>query len=526
MGGKSAFVVKEKDKTESVKTSIEINIKEGKMALLPEVSKNYGRLKFFIDGKWVEPRSDKYAPVTNPATDEVIAEVPFATDEEINLAVEAAQRGFEQWKNTPLRDRARIMWNYRAKFDEHFEKLSLVLTQDHGRTIDESRGSMRRVIENEESACASMYSTLLGTHVDQLATGIDQYRIWEPMGVFLIIPPFNIPMHAISSFVPYALACGCAVIVSPSRQCPVSTDATFKVMEEVEGFPPGVFNLLHGGRTINNKILSHPLVKGVGFIGSSAVGAELFELCGKLHKVSSLNGSGKNHVVIMPDVMDTDKGVNYLLRACFGMTGQRCLGTDQVVIMGDDKRYRKVKEEFVEAAAAMKLGYGLDESVDLGPLTTQGGKDKNLRWIEMGLQEGAKMVLDGRNPRVEGYPNGYFLAPTILENVTPDMKISNEEAFGPVANLLRSNDLDEVIKWINATGGGHSAALVTSDKRIARKFIREVDTGNVSINAGVAQPYAFFPLGSRREAFLGMSKSRADSYRLFMDQKMVIERWI
>jgi malonate-semialdehyde dehydrogenase (acetylating)/methylmalonate-semialdehyde dehydrogenase len=496
------------------------------MTLLPEVRRHYGKLKFFIDGEWVEPKSDKYAPVTNPATGEVIAEVPFATDEEINMAAEAAQKGFEKWRNTPLRDRARIMWNYRAKFDEHFEELSRVLTQDHGRTIDESRGSVRRVVENIESACASMYSTTLGTHVVQLATGIDQYRIWEPMGVFLIIPPFNIPMHALSSFVPYALACGCSVIVSPSRQCPVSADMTFKVMEEVEGFPPGVFNLLHGGRTINNKILSHPLVKGVGFIGSSAVGAELFELCGKLHKVSSLNGNGKNHVVIMPDVDDLDKGVQYLLRGCFGMTGQRCLGTDQVVIMGDDRRYGEVKKKFAEAAAAMKLGYGLDESVELGPLTTQGGKDKVLRWIDTGLKEGAKIVLDGRNPKVAGYPNGYFLAPTIMENVTPDMNISQEEAFGPVANLLRSNDLDEVIKWINATAGGHSAALITSSQKSARKFIREVDVGNVSINAGVAQPYAFFPMGSRREAFLGMGKSRADSFRLFMDQKTVIERWI
>ena len=495
------------------------------MALLPEVKSHYGKLKFLINGKWVNAKSTKYAPVTNPATGEVIAELPSATNEEINMAAEVAQRAFETWRGMPVRTRAKMMWDLRDKFEQNFDDLCRVLTQDHGRTIEESQGSVRRVIENIESACSLMYTDMLGKHVDQLATGIDQYLLWEPVGVFLIIPPGNIPMHALSSFVPYALACGCTVVISPSRQCPVVSDIFVKVTQEA-GFPPGVVNLIHGGREINKAILSHPHVKGVGFIGSSSAGRELFELTSKLGKTSSINGNGKNHVVIMPDAEDLDNGIQWLLRGCFGMTGQRCLGTDQVVILGDDKRYEEVKSKFVEAAAAMKLGYGLDEDMDLGPLTTQAGKDKVLRWIDMGLKEGAKMVLDGREPKVGGYPNGYFLAPTILENVTPDMRISKEEAFGPVANLLRADNLDEVIGWINATDGGHSAALLTSSKKAARKFIRGVDVGNVSINVGVAQPYAIFPMCSRRDAFYGMSKSRADSMRLFLDQKIVIERWI
>lgn len=495
------------------------------MALLPEVKSHYGKLKFLINGEWVDAKSTEAAPVTNPAKDEVIAELPSATQEEINMTVEAAQRAFEIWRDTPVRTRAKVMWDLRDKFEQNFDDLCRVLTQDHGRTIEESQGSVRRVIENIESACSLMYTDMLGKHVDQLATGIDQYLLWEPVGVFLIIPPGNIPMHALSSFVPYALACGCTVVISPSRQCPVVSDIFVKVTQEA-GFPPGVVNLIHGGREINKAILSHPHVKGVGFIGSSSAGRELFELTSKLGKTSSINGNGKNHVVIMPDAEDLDNGIQWLLRGCFGMTGQRCLGTDQVVILGDDKRYEEVKSKFVEAAAAMKLGYGLDEDMDLGPLTTQAGKDKVLRWIDMGLKEGAKIVLDGREPKVEGYPNGYFLAPTIMENVTPDMRISKEEAFGPVANLLRPKTLDEVIEWINTTPGGHSAALITSSAKTARKFIRGVDVGNVSINVAVAQPYAFFPMCSRREAFYGMSKSRADSIRLFLDQKVVIERWI
>ncbi len=496
------------------------------MALLKEVKQHYGKLGFLINGEWVGPKSTNYAPVTNPANNEVIAELPSATDEEVNMAVEAAQRAFETWRNMPMRTRANMMFGLRAKVEEHFDELCRVLVQDHGRTMGEANGSVRRCCENIEAACSLMYSTLLGTHIDQLATGIDQYRVWEPMGAFLIIPPSNIPMHALSSFVPYALACGCTIVVSPSRQCPVASNAFIKVFQEA-GFPAGVINLLHGGRTINKKILSHPYIKGVGFIGSSSAGRELFQQASNLGKVSSINGNGKNHVVIMSDAEDLNRAAGYLLRGCYGMTGQRCLGTDEVVIMGDNKRYEEVKSVFVKASKAMKLGYGLDESVELGPFTTQAGKDTVLNWIDMGLKEGAKMVLDGRNPKVdEPYKNGYFVAPTIMENVTTDMEIANIEAFGPVANLRRSDNLDEVIGWINATEGGHSAALVTSNKKNARKFIRGVDVGNVSINAGVAQPYAFFPMGSRRAAFYGMGKSRADSYRLFMDQKLVIERWI
>jgi len=483
-------------------------------------------LKFFIDGEWVDAKSTETAPVTNPATGGVIAELPSATQKEVEMAVNAAQRAFETWRYTSVRTRAKMMWDLRGKWEEHFDELCRVLVQDHGRTIGEAEGSVRRCIENIESACSLMYTDTLGRHCDQLATGIDMYLLWEPIGVFLIIPPFNIPMHALSSFVPYALACGCTVVISPSRQCPVASDMFVKVTQEA-GFPPGVVNLLHGGRTINKAILSHPYIKGVGFIGSSAAGWELFQQASSLGKVSSINGNGKNYIVIMDDAEDLDNASEWLLRGCYGMTGQRCLGTDQVVIFGDDKRYEEVKGRFVEAAAAMKLGYGLDESVDLGPLTTQAGKDKNLRWIEMGLKEGAKMVLDGRNPKVdEPYKDGYFLGPTIMENVTPGMQISEIEAFGPVANLLRPKNLDEVIEWINTTPGGHSAALITSNAKTARKFIRGGDVGNVSINVAVAQPYAFFPMCSRREAFYGMSKSRADSIRLFLDQKVVIQRWI
>ena len=493
------------------------------MALLSEVKTNYGRLKLLIGGEWIDSKSTNVTPVTNPATGDVIAELPSATKEEVDMAVAAAQTGFEKWRDVPLRDKARLMWNLRAKVDEHFEELSRILTQDHGRTIDESRGSVRRVIENIESACAAMYSVTKGEHIELLARGIDEALIWEPLGVFLIITPGNIPMHAWSSFVPYAIACGCSVIVSPSRQCPVASDAITRVAAEV-GFPPGVINLIHGGRQINNYILSHREVKGVGFIGSTPAGKELFRLCGELGKRASINGNGKNHIVVMPDA-DLDRATEYLMRGCYGMSGQRCLGTDNVILVGDV--YEEVKNRFVEASSRMKLGYGLDEETELGPMTTEQGRQKVVDWVETGVKEGAKILLDRRNAKVEGYSRGYYFGPTILGDVNPDMTVAKEEAFGPVANLIRARNLDEAIEWINTkTNFGHSACILTSSGKNARKFTHEVEAGNIGINLGIPQPYAFFPLGSKRDSFFGTAHSRMDSVRLFMDQKTVTQRWV
>jgi malonate-semialdehyde dehydrogenase (acetylating)/methylmalonate-semialdehyde dehydrogenase len=492
--------------------------------LLPEVKKHYGKLKLLIDGNWVDSKSSNLTIDTNPATDEAIAELPNATKEEAIQAVEAAQGAFETWRNVSLRDRAYMLFTMHHKFRDNFEMLCRVLTQDHGRTIGEARGSVARVLENIESACSAVYGLpKQNEHVMDLAGGIDEYLTWEPLGAFLIVTPGNIPMHAWSSFVPYALAAGCTVVVSPSRQDPVAAETINRVALEA-GFPKGVINMVHGGRSINKEILSHPFIKGVGFIGSNRAGWELFDLCGKLGKTSSINGNGKNYVVILPDA-DIDAAVPWLLRACFGMTGQRCLGADNVVVIGDT--YEEVRSKFKEAAAKMKLGYGLDPEAELGPYTTKGGMQKILEWTEKSLAEGAKMVHDGRTVKVKDYPKGYFLGPVILENVNPDMAMAKEEAFGAVAALIRGDSLDQAIEWINAkTDLGHSACIMTSSGKNARKFVREVNVGNVGVNVGVAQPYAFFPLGSRRESFLGRAKSRLASMKMFMDEKTVTARWV
>ncbi len=493
------------------------------MTVLPEVQKHYGKLNFFINGKWKESVSDQIYDDVNPATGEIIAEFPSATDDEIEQAIQSAQTALEQWRAVPLRDKARYLFYLRGIFEEHFDRLCRVLVQDHGRKIGESRGTLRRCIENIESACSALLLLTKGEYVTELARGLDQALYWEPRGVFLIITPNNIPMHAWSSYVPYAIASGCPVIVSPSKNDPVCLDAIFRVTAEIEEFPPGLVNLVYGGSNVNQKILSHPLVKGVGFIGSTAVGKELFALAGKLGKEASINGNGKNHVIIMPGC-NVDAVVDGLLRGCYGMAGQRCLGTDNLLFTG--KAYDEVKEKFIAASASMKLGYGLDEATQLGPLVSARGKQKVIDFIEAGLKEGAKVVNEGRDPKVAGCEKGFFLGPTILDDVHPDMHVAREEAFGPLANLMRVRDLDEALEWINTKDNyGHSACIFTPDGATARRFMKEADVGNIGINVPVPQPYAFFPLGSKNESALGIAKSRIDSMRLFLDQKTVTERW-
>ena len=490
------------------------------MAILNEVKNNYGQLELLINGEWIKSSSAGLHTTSNPATGDVIAEFPTATRAECKAAVTAADEAFRNWKEICLRDRARLLFDFRGKLEERSEELARILTQDHGRTIGESRGSVRRVIENVESACTAAYNLVkMNEHVDQIATGVDQTLVWEPLGAFLIITPGNIPMHAWSSFVPYALAAGCTVVVSPSPHAPVAAEAINRIAAEV--FPPGVVNLVYGDAELNQEMLRQPEIKGLGFIGSTRVGRELNRLCGELGKPCSLNGNGKNHVVIMPDA-DLDQAAKLLVSSCFAMGGQRCLGSDNVVVVGN--RHDELKEKLV-GAATLKLGYGLDESTQLGPMCTPAGREKVINWIDRAITEGAKIVLDGRNPQVDGFPNGYFVAPTVLENGNPEMATATEESFGPVAILMRAQDINEAIDWIDGTNYGHSACIFTESGKTARKFTRAVNVGNVGINMAIPQPFAFFPLGSRKDSFLGGAKSRMASMHLFLDEKTISSRW-
>jgi len=491
------------------------------LALLSEVEKNYGRLKLFIDGDWVDSGSARVEPVMNPAKDEVIAEVPFALKEEVDRAVEAATKAFEKWKELPAPTRVQYLYSLKHKLEEHFEELSRVTTQNHGKIIDESRGEMRRLIENAESACAVAYTLAKGEHLDLIAPGIDETLVREPLGPFVILGPFNFPTLAPFWFIPYAMALGCTLVVKPSEICPLPMHWTFKVMEEI-GLPRGVLNLVHGSREVSEVLIAHRDIKGVAFVGSTAAGKSVYKLAGEHGKRAIVQAGAKNFLVVMPDA-DLDVIMPALITSFYGNTGQRCLSGANLVAVGDV--YKALKEKFLEASSRLRLGYGLDESAEMGPVVTKKAKERILCHIEKGTGEGAKLVLDGRNAKVKEYPNGYFIGATVFDNVTADMAIANEEIFGPVACIMRVKDLDGAIEMINGNRYGNAACIFTSSGRSAREFRRRVNVGNVGINIGIAAPMGFFPFAGWKESFFGVLHGQMDCVDFFTDKKIIIARW-
>ncbi len=492
------------------------------MAILPEVQSYYGRLKLYINGTWVDSKSSYTQPVMNPAKDEVIAETPFATMDEVNKAVKAAVEAFEKWKETPITTRVQYIYRLKQIMEDHFEEISRITTQNHGKIIDEARGESRRLIENIETACAIAYTLAKGEHIDQVASEIDETLIREPLGVFAVIGPFNFPALAPFWFIPQALVLGCTLVVKPSEITPLPMMWCFKALDELE-LPPGVVNLVYGSREVSEALIRHPDIQGIAFVGSTPTGKYVYRLAGEYGKRAIVQAGAKNYIVVMPDT-DLDKIIPALLTSFFGNTGQRCLSGSNLVAVGEV--YESLKRKFVEAASRLKLGYGLDESVEMGPIVSMNAKNRVINYIEKGISEGAKLILDGRNAYVAEYPKGYFIGPTIFDDVTPDMIIARDEIFGPVANIIRVDRLNEAIEMINTkTSYGNAACIFTSSGREAREFRRRVKCGNIGINVGIAAPMAFFPFGGWRESFFGILHGQIDCVDFFTDKKIVIARW-
>ncbi len=490
--------------------------------LLPEVQKEYGKLPLYINGRFVESETDYYQDVMNPAKDEVIAKVPFATKEEVDKAVEAAVQAYEKWKEVPIPTRMQYLYRMKFAVEKHAEEFARIIVQNHGKTIDEARGEMRRLIENIETAAAMLYTLYKGEHLDQIAVDIDETLVREPLGAFAIVGPFNFPIMAPFWFIPHAIAFGDTVVVKPSEITPVGMYWMCKVLHEEVKLPPGVFNVIHGSREVVEALIDHPDIRGIAFVGSTRVARAIYERAGKRGKRTLLQAGAKNYVIVMPDAK-MDKTVANLMSSFFGNTGQRCLSGAVLVPVGE--AYEKLVPKFKETASKLKLGYGLDEETEMGPLATKKGKERVLYYIEKGLEEGAKLTLDGRNAKVPEYPNGYFLGPSVFEEVTPDMTIAKEEIFGPVASVIRAETLDEAIEMANSTEYGNAASIFTSSGEYARKFRREIIAGNIGINIGIAAPMAFFPFGGMKASFFGVVHGQIDCLDFFTDKKIVITRW-
>jgi malonate-semialdehyde dehydrogenase (acetylating)/methylmalonate-semialdehyde dehydrogenase len=495
------------------------------MALLEEPIKEVKVLKNYIGGEWVESKGE-IVDVVNPATMKTIAKVPISTADEFDAAVQAAEAAFPDWRRTTPLARSRILFRFKELLEENFEKASRIQTQEHGKTIDESRGETRRGIENVEVSCG--VPTLMQGYISEdIAHGIDEWCMPTPLGVFGIIGPFNFPWMIPLWSAPYAVATGNTIVIKPSSEVPNSQVLLAELAEEA-GFPPGVWNVVHGGRTVVNAMLEHPGIKGVTFVGSTPVGRDvIYRKCGETGKRVIAQCGAKNFMTIMPDC-SVDNTVASMMTSFFGNTGQRCLAAANAVIVGeDDDFYKEFVGKVVAAASKIKIGYGLDESVQMGPLRDRAKKEKVVRYIELGLAEGANLLLDGRQFTIQGdYPDDCFIGPTIFENVRPDSRLGSEEIFGPVMSIMRAKDLDEAIRITNANPFGNGHSIFTQSGAAARYYQYNVTSGNVGINIGITAPVAFFPFSGMKDSFFGVLHTQGkEAIRFFTESKVVIQRW-
>ncbi len=495
------------------------------MALLEEPIKGVKTIKNYINGEWVESKG-KTVDVVNPANCKTIGKVPISTKEELNTAVEAAKAAFHDWRRTTPLARTRCLFRLKELLEENFEEVSRIQTQEHGKTIDESRGETRRGIENVEVACG-IPTLQQGYHSEDIASGIDEWVIPTPLGVFGIIGPFNFPFMIPLWSAPYAVATGNCVIIKSSSEVPLSQMRLTELAEEA-GFPPGVWNLVNGGRSVVDGMLEHKDIVGITFVGSTPTGRDvIYKRCGETGKRVIAQCGAKNFMTIMPDC-DVDRTIAAMMTSYFGNAGQRCLSAAVAVIVGnDDKFYRNFVDKVVDQTSKIKVGYGLDESVQMGPVRDKDKKANILRYIESGLQEGAKLILDGRKAHIAGnYPDTCFLGPTIFENVTPTMKIGAEEIFGPVMSIMRAKTLAEAIEISNANKFGNGHSIFTSNGKSAREFQYSIVSGNVGINIGIVAPMAFFPFSGMKDSFFGVLHTQGkEAVRFFTESKVVIQRW-
>jgi malonate-semialdehyde dehydrogenase (acetylating) / methylmalonate-semialdehyde dehydrogenase len=495
------------------------------MSILEGPIKEVKPIKNYINGEWVDSQGEM-VDVVNPATQKVIAKCPISTKEEFNGAVEAAQAAFPDWRRTTPLARSRMLFRLKDLMEEHFEEISRIQTQEHGKVIDESRGETRRGIENVEVACG-VPTLMQGYYSEDIASGIDEWVIPSPIGVFGVIGPFNFPWMIPLWSAPYAVATGNCVVIKPSSEVPLSQTKLAELVEEA-GFPAGVWNVVNGGRSVVNAMLENKEIAGITFVGSTPTGRDvIYKGCGATGKRVIAQCGAKNFMTIMPDC-DIDRTIAAMMTSFFGNAGQRCLAAANAVIVGDDDRfYHTFMEKVVAQAAKIKIGYGLDESVQMGPVRDSQKKANILRYIESGIKEGAKLTLDGRKPTIlGGYPDTAFLGPTIFEEVSPKMKIGAEEIFGPVMGVMRVKNLAEAIRISNANPFGNGHSIFTQNGKWAREFQYNIASGNVGINVGITAPVAFFPFSGAKDSFFGTLHTQGkEAIRFFTESKVIIQRW-
>ena len=479
------------------------------------------RLENFVDGAWRPSRAVEALKVLNPASGQVLAEVPLSPSEEVEAAAAAARRAFPEWRRRPVGERIQPLFKLKVLLEQNLDELARSVTDECGKTYLEGVGEVQRAIENVEVACG-IPSLMQGYNSEDIALGIDEHMIRQPLGVVAAITPFNFPAMIPFWFMPYALATGNCFILKPSERVPLTSNKLFHLLESV-GFPPGVVQLVNGGKDTVNALLDHPAIRAISFVGSTATARHIYSRAAANGKRAQCQGGAKNPVVVMPDA-DMEMTTKILADSAFGCAGQRCLVALVAITVGDAKK--ALTEQFVEAAGSRKVGYGLDQGVEMGPVISAESKTRIEALIARGEKEGASLLVDGRGKKVKNYEEGFFVFPTVMEEVPPQGEIARTEIFGPVLSVMQASSLDEAIQMVNARSYGNMACIFTRDGASARRFRYEVSAGNVGINIGVAAPLATFPFSGWGQSFFGDLHAQArHGVEFYTQTKVVIERW-
>ena len=475
----------------------------------------------FIGGRWVTARTTEFFDVHNPAIGDVIGRTPLSTSSDVDAAVRAATQAFPAWRDTPVNARAQVLYKFKALLEQHFDELARTVTTEHGKTLDEARGSVRRGIECVEVACGAP-SLMQGTGLEDIAAGIDCHVVRQPLGVVAAIAPFNFPAMVPMWFMPFAIATGNTFVLKPSEQVPLSQRKMMELLQKSD-LPSGVVNLVNGGREVVDAICDHPDIRAVSFVGSTPVAKHVYQRATHAGKRVQALGGAKNFVVVMPDA-DLERSIGVITESFYGCAGERCLAGSMLVPIGE--AHRDTRDRMVAAAKALKVGDGTQPGIGMGPVISAKHRDRVVSYIEKGVAEGAKLLVDGRQTRVADRPNGYFLGPTVFDEVSPRMTIGHDEIFGPVASICPVKTLEEAIALMKSHPNANATSIFTSSGKAAREFARHADASMVGVNIGVAAPMAYFPFGGAKDSFFGDLKAHGrDGIEFYTDKKVTISRW-
>jgi malonate-semialdehyde dehydrogenase (acetylating)/methylmalonate-semialdehyde dehydrogenase len=475
----------------------------------------------FVGGVWVASTSTESVDVINPATGELLARTPLSTASDVDRAVQAAAAAFPAWRRTPAGERVQYLFKMRTLIEEHLEELARLITTENGKTLGEARAELRRGIENIEVACGTPI-LMQGYNLEDVTPGVDEMLIRQPLGVVAAITPFNFPGMIPFWFLPYAIATGNCLVLKPSERVPLTMQRAVELIAQT-GLPTGVLNLVHGGRAAVDALLDHPVVRAISFVGSTPTAKYVYARAAAAGKRMQCQGGAKNHVLILPDA-DMELATRIVSDSAFGCAGQRCLAVSVAVTIGDAQR--TFRDAIAEAASAIRVGNGLDAGVQMGPVISGDSQRRIESLVATGVRDGAKAIVDGRETRVQDYPAGTFVRPTVLDGVPATSSLADTEIFGPVLSLVHASSIDEAMEFLRHSAYGNQASLFTSSGSAARRFRHEAPAGNIGINIGVAAPMAYFPFSGWKDSFFGILHGQGrDGVEFYTESKVVVERW-